>query len=236
LTGPLVVLAWLPERATFWLLRKAGVEGMLTPSGPRHGQDARGTQNDAARRIWCVDLCAYERAEACAAAIATILASARSDNDATVGAATTELLDEPTAARWYPVIDYDRCQTCLECLNFCLFGVYGLDAAEAVRVEQPDACRPGCPACARVCPSRAILFPECPDPLIAGRRADPTDGRLGEIDGGTGPAGLAPDLPDSVEEPRRGETRVKPTRPLTPLADEGVSLDDLVDDLDDFDL
>ena len=29
--------------------------------------------------------------------------------------------------RWYPVIDYSRCTNCMECIDFCLFGVYGVD-------------------------------------------------------------------------------------------------------------
>ena len=29
-------------------------------------------------------------------------------------------IEEDTARRWYPVIDYTRCTNCLECLDFCL--------------------------------------------------------------------------------------------------------------------
>ncbi len=70
--------------------------------------------------------------------------------------------------RWYPVIDYSRCRNCLQCLNFCLFGVYRIDNLGRLRVSTPDACRDGCPACARLCPTKAIIFPMCPDPAIAG--------------------------------------------------------------------
>lgn len=77
-------------------------------------------------------------------------------------------IDEPTARRWYPVIDYSRCTNCLECLDFCLFGVYGISAAETILVEQPDNCRKGCPACSRVCPENAIIFPQHKSPAIAG--------------------------------------------------------------------
>ncbi|HQU47391.1 MAG TPA: ferredoxin family protein, partial [Pirellulales bacterium] len=77
-------------------------------------------------------------------------------------------IDEPTARRWYPVIDYSRCTNCLECLDFCLFGVYGISSAEAILVEQPDNCRKGCPACSRVCPENAIIFPQHKSPAIAG--------------------------------------------------------------------
>jgi len=77
-------------------------------------------------------------------------------------------IDEPTNRRWYPVIDYSRCTNCLECLDFCLFGVYGVGTAESILVEQPDNCRKGCPACSRVCPENAIIFPQHKAPAIAG--------------------------------------------------------------------
>jgi hypothetical protein len=70
--------------------------------------------------------------------------------------------------RWYPVIDYSRCTNCMECIDFCLFGVYGVDGAETILVEQPDNCRKGCPACSRVCPENAIIFPQHKTPAIAG--------------------------------------------------------------------
>jgi NAD-dependent dihydropyrimidine dehydrogenase PreA subunit len=70
--------------------------------------------------------------------------------------------------RWYPVIDYSRCTNCLECLDFCLFGVYGVDGAEKIAVENQDNCKRGCPACSRVCPEQAIIFPEYKTPAIAG--------------------------------------------------------------------
>ncbi|AMV33839.1 Ferredoxin-2 [Pirellula sp. SH-Sr6A] len=77
-------------------------------------------------------------------------------------------IDEHPARRWYPVIDYSRCTNCMECIDFCLFGVYGVDRAETILVEQPDNCRKGCPACSRVCPENAIIFPQHKSPAIAG--------------------------------------------------------------------
>ena len=56
----------------------------------------------------------------------------------------------------------------MECIDFCLFGVYGVDKSETILVEQPDNCRKGCPACSRVCPENAIMFPQHKTPIIAG--------------------------------------------------------------------
>jgi len=61
---------------------------------------------------------------------------------------------------WFPVIDYDRCQNCKQCLAFCLFGVFALDDDGQVVVAKPDRCKTNCPACARVCPHVAIIFPK----------------------------------------------------------------------------
>jgi len=78
-----------------------------------------------------------------------------------------QLLEAPNR-RWYPVIDYSRCTNCLECIDFCLFGVYGIDGVERILVENQDNCRKGCPACSRVCPEQAIMFPDYKTPAIAG--------------------------------------------------------------------
>ncbi len=61
---------------------------------------------------------------------------------------------------WFPVIDYDRCTNCMQCLSFCLFGVYGADAAGNIEVQTEDNCKTNCPACSRVCPEAAIMFPK----------------------------------------------------------------------------
>src|SRR5207248_486828 len=79
-----------------------------------------------------------------------------------------ELLLAAPGRRWYPVIDYSRCTNCMECLDFCLFGVYGVDSLERILVESQDSCKKGCPACSRVCPEHAIMFPDYKSPAIAG--------------------------------------------------------------------
>jgi Pyruvate/2-oxoacid:ferredoxin oxidoreductase delta subunit len=61
---------------------------------------------------------------------------------------------------WFPVIDYDRCTNCMQCLSFCLFGVYGADKVGHIQVQNQDNCKTNCPACSRVCPEAAIMFPK----------------------------------------------------------------------------
>ena len=61
---------------------------------------------------------------------------------------------------WFPVIDYDRCTNCMQCLSFCLFDVYGVDEDKRIQVQNNDNCKTNCPACSRVCPEAAIMFPK----------------------------------------------------------------------------
>ncbi|WP_446787670.1 ATP-binding protein [Macellibacteroides fermentans] len=60
---------------------------------------------------------------------------------------------------WYPVIDKERCSECGRCRDFCLFGVYTSENRQ-IKVAQPQNCKNNCPACARMCPSKAIIFPK----------------------------------------------------------------------------
>lgn len=60
---------------------------------------------------------------------------------------------------WFPVIDRTLCTDCRQCLGFCLFGTYD-GTGQRVEVARPAACKTNCPACARVCPSGAIVFPK----------------------------------------------------------------------------
>lgn len=61
---------------------------------------------------------------------------------------------------WFPVIDYDRCTNCMQCLSFCLFDVYGVSKEGKIQVQNNTKCKTDCPACSRVCPEVAILFPK----------------------------------------------------------------------------
>lgn len=60
---------------------------------------------------------------------------------------------------WFPVIDRSSCTLCGKCARFCLFGVYAF-TDKKLEVVNPLACKNLCPACARSCPSSAILFPK----------------------------------------------------------------------------
>lgn len=61
---------------------------------------------------------------------------------------------------WFPVIDYSRCTNCMQCLSFCLFDVYGVSRDGKIQVQNNDNCKTNCPACSRVCPEVAIMFPK----------------------------------------------------------------------------
>jgi Pyruvate/2-oxoacid:ferredoxin oxidoreductase delta subunit len=76
---------------------------------------------------------------------------------------------------WFPVIDYDRCTNCMQCLSFCLFGVYGVDAAGKIQAQHQDQCKTNCPACSRVCPEAAIMFPKYKSGPINGDVVSDTD-------------------------------------------------------------
>ena len=129
---------------------------------------------DLPRRIYCFDLRRHETVEPYVEAIRQIV---RADGQTAAveagSSAQVRSIDEQVKRRWYPVIDFSRCTNCLECIDFCLFGVYGVDEADRVLVELPDHCRKGCPACSRVCPEQAILFPQHKLPAIAGGMLEP---------------------------------------------------------------
>ena len=197
-SGDAVVLSWLYPRAAFWTLDRQAVRGrfglsLLHRSGDEddEGEAAPGHRPDApARSLHCLDLRGSDepgdylteiRRIAAERAVPTVslggpASGGRQPSVSSIADEPTEgsrppLADDlltPTTRRWYPVIDYDRCTNCMECVDFCLFGVYGVDAAGDVLVEQQDSCKKGCPACSRVCPANAIVFPGHKTPAIAG--------------------------------------------------------------------
>ena len=48
----------------------------------------------------------------------------------------------------------------MQCLSFCLFDVYGVSADSKIQVQHQSNCKTDCPACSRVCPEVAIMFPK----------------------------------------------------------------------------
>lgn len=88
-----------------------------------------------------------------------------------------EALKREYGVPWYPVIDRARCTGCGTCHDYCLFSVY--DSTESatggarVRVSAPLNCKTGCPACARLCPEAALIFPFCADALLNGELEQP---------------------------------------------------------------
>jgi NAD-dependent dihydropyrimidine dehydrogenase PreA subunit len=158
---------------------------------------------------------------------------------------TPEQLLQAPGRRWYPVIDYSRCTNCMECIDFCLFGVYGVDNQDRILVESQDNCKKGCPACSRVCPEQAIMFPDYKTPAIAGAPVGAISGLkidLSRLFGGD----VKDALNQAVAERDRelvndgrdavGMTVGIPKRQTGKVEQPKDDLDNLMDALDDLDL
>ncbi len=78
---------------------------------------------------------------------------------------------------WFPVIDFGRCTNCMQCLSFCLFDVYGVSSDGKIQVRNQDNCKTDCPACSRVCPEVAIMFPKYRHSPINGDQVSSDDMR-----------------------------------------------------------
>jgi len=286
ITGPMVVVSWLYDRAARWTLDRYDIHGQVgtvlllnedeDEEEDENEEDAEEAEEKTRvadervvpdRRIYCLDLRAANDAAEFVAEIQRIAKEESADvvelgdwiggtptdeqrkkfenptNDTALGglpaASSVNRISEQPDRRWYPVIDFSRCTNCMECIDFCLFGVYGVDASDTILVEQPDNCRKGCPACSRVCPENAIVFPQHKSPAIAGA--------LGEAVGT-----LKIDLsklfgaPDAVEVAARerdeqlvlaGRDAVGiPRRQEANTEQPKDDLDDLIDALDDLDV
>ena len=196
--GPIVVFSWLFPRATHWVLDRSDIRGQFgevqlsseeqDEEDEENGRDEKEEKEDRVtssaprptRKIYCVDLRSDSKAEVFIEELKRIYqveleASPNPSSSIAVEEIAIPIvrqIEEHPTRRWYPVIDYSRCTNCMECIDFCLFGVYGVDGAETILVEQPDNCRKGCPACSRVCPANAIMFPQHKTPAIAGAEVD----------------------------------------------------------------
>jgi NAD-dependent dihydropyrimidine dehydrogenase PreA subunit len=257
ITGDLVVLASLYPRAAYWVLRSNGIRGRMgaTPLFPSEELEAAQAVDDESHRtIWCIDL----RGDGMTAPLveeidrilantgrstalqpaAVPLAASAPDASAAVPAAAMRRIEESVVPRWYPVIDFHRCENCLECLNFCLFGSFGLDEAGRIFVEEPDACRDGCPACSRICPTGAIVFPQHADPAIAGdpsaRPAGPRGAERPPTE--NWPQGLDPKTLAEAERRRALADRHARTPRAAAPPEAKDDLDRLVDGLDQAEL
>ncbi len=146
-------------------------------------------------------------------------------------------------SRWYPVKDASRCTHCGHCVQFCLFGVWSRKETGEVAVANPDACKDGCPACARICPQGAIIFPEyLDDPAICG-----APGQFVELDASARRmyylrTGIACPVCGQSGRPRAGnrgepcsECGRRAAIPLSPILEAGPvmsEIDSLIDDLE----
>jgi NAD-dependent dihydropyrimidine dehydrogenase PreA subunit len=233
LTGPLAALAWLYPRAIHWTLHQRGVKGRFGETQLNRGEKPAVSENAAdepPRTIWSIDLRDGDTAAMHLVELQRILRDLRAATSAPPdsSAATEFKIQNPKSKilppRWYPVIDFARCNHCMECIDFCLFGVYGVDDDARLVVESPDNCKPGCPACSRVCPQNAILFPMHRAPSIAGAPGAGPDSRkldLSELFGAPAAAHLAAD--------ERAAALARPDKATKPKDD----LDKLMDALDD---
>ncbi len=196
-SGDVVVLAWMYPRAVYWLLDRVGVKGhfgesLIKPPPPDDDEEAGepeppkgiGAVDLPDRHLYCIDLRDEAGHMPYVEEIRRIAAECRERREAkkphngtaamvqlglpVAPAFNAEQLMQQPGRRWYPVIDYSRCTNCMECIDFCLFGVYGVDSLDRINVENQDNCKKGCPACSRVCPEHAIMFPDYKTPAIAG--------------------------------------------------------------------
>jgi len=59
---------------------------------------------------------------------------------------------------WNPSIDYNLCDNCGICFDYCKHGVY-MKETDKIKVIQPTGCVVLCNNCENLCPEHAISFP-----------------------------------------------------------------------------
>ncbi len=270
-TGDMVVLSWLYPRAAFWLLDRDGIKGHRgethlkpedeeetteekTEPEPEAAPQGIGATDVPDRWIYALDLRDHSDFRVFVEEVRRIAAECQTRRATTAQPTMVELgTSRPAPAaeemmktpgrRWYPVIDYSRCTNCLECLDFCLFGVYGVDGLDRILVENQDNCKKGCPACSRVCPAQAIMFPDYKTPAIAGAPVGQVTGLkidLSRLFGGDDAITIAANERDRelVRDGRDavGLTVGVPKRQADRQAGPKDELDNLVDALDNLDI
>jgi hypothetical protein len=270
ISGDVCVLSWLFPRAAYWLLDRDGIRGhlgetQLPSAAPAEDEDeeappAKGigtAETLPPRHIYCLDLREFNKPEPYLTEIRRIVQECQTRREQARAAQPPVLVQlgmptspppvfdaqtllAPPGRRWYPVIDYSRCTNCMECLDFCLFGVYNVDKLDRILVENQDQCKKGCPACSRVCPEQAIMFPDYKTPAIAGAPVGAISGLkidLTKLFGGDVQDALATAVAERDRElVADGRTAVgtsvglakRQTQPAGPKDD----LDKLMDDLD----
>ena len=271
LEGDLVVVSWIYSRAAHWVLDRNGIQGQIgrvelgddLEEQPDLTPEASATETEdtppvdrvtdlqprPARKIHCIDLKLHNDPTVFIEEIRTIIGEEAKETNASLPIVGGQLVqvEEQTSRRWYPVIDFSRCTNCMECVDFCLFGVYGVDGGENILVEQPDNCRKGCPACSRVCPENAIIFPQHKAPAIAGAETAGDEGfkiDLSQLFGA--PASEEDSIATAARE--RDEQLLLAGRDTVGIDDQlrkrqadlaatpKDQLDQLIDSLDEFDL
>ena len=216
----LVVGAWLHPRATYWALQAHGVSGELAQqqrdAPAETSSSAQERRCQQARTIHCFDLREFHSATECIEQWQRFV-----DRSGSASPCEVENVGAEAAGRWYPVLDYSRCVACKQCLEFCMFGVYSL-VDETVVATRPDNCKPGCPACARVCPKGAIMFPHhTADPGIAGAPGATISSKPMDVEAFFKSTAPHPSPPDS-------------SAPCKCKKADRDDLDDLIDALDDM--
>lgn len=216
--GGFVLAGWLDARALRWIAEAYGL-----------------------RPLSCHDLRPLDDAPASLDAVLASLREALSTRRAMPGSVSPAARETDPALlprRWYPVIDRDRCTACGACREYCLFGVYGLEERDGERrvvVAHPDACKDGCPACARVCPRQAILFPEAPDLGLAPDLR--LDAAVASLRGQLDPGSSAPPFTPRPVAPLSSGNAPSANATATSRPDAGPpdELDDLIHALEDLD-
>jgi NAD-dependent dihydropyrimidine dehydrogenase PreA subunit len=87
---------------------------------------------------------------------------------------------------WAPVIDYKKCDFCMDCDEFCPHRVFERrEEGPKLVVAGPSNCVVFCRACAKICGPDAISFPDKPETIaLIKRLREAGEGALESPDGG----------------------------------------------------